>query len=86
MSKKKTRRHNLEWSAFDVAHLRQLAGKGLGNREAAAKLGRSPGAVKYKAMVEGIRFHAIAQPKGVQKRLARRRRKFGMTATLRKAA
>jgi hypothetical protein len=36
-------------------------------------------------MVEGIKFFSTPQPAGVQKRLARRRRKFGMRATLRAA-
>ena len=35
-------------------------------------VGRSTGAVKYKAMVEGIRFRFIDQPAGVQKKLARK--------------
>ena len=41
-------------------------------RLAAKELGRSTGAVKYKAMVEGIRFRFIDQPAGVQKKLARK--------------
>ena len=86
MSKKTNRRHNADWSAHDVAHMRKLASAGVSGREAAGKLGRSLGAVKYKAMTEGVRFHAINQARGVQKRLARRRRKFGMSATLRAAA
>lgn len=87
MPKKKTaRRHNADWSRFDVMRLRKLAADGVSGREAAERLGRSHGAVKFKAMVEGVRFHAINQPRGVQRRLASKRRKFGMTATLRKAA
>lgn len=83
---KKLRRHNLEWSEFDTKRLRALAAEGVSSREAAKRLGRSTGAVKYKAMTEGVRFHAINQPTGVQRRLARKRRKFGIRATLRKAA
>lgn len=86
MSKKANRRHNAEWSAHDVAHMRKLAASGASGREASAKLGRSHGAVKYKAMVLGVAFNNIAQPKGVQKRLGRKRRKHGMGATLRRAA
>lgn len=86
MSKKANRRHNVEWSAHDVAHMRKLAAAGTSGREASAKLGRSHGAVKYKAMVLGVAFNNIAQPKGVQKRLGRKRRKLGMGATLRAAA
>ena len=41
-------------------------------RLAAKERGRSAGAVKYKAMVEGIRFRYIDQPAGVQKKLARK--------------
>lgn len=86
MSKKQQRRHNADWSEHEVARMRKLASTGLSGREVAAKLGRTHGAVKYKAMVLGVPFNAIAQPKGVQKRLGRKRRKLGMGATLRRAA
>lgn len=81
-----TRRHNAEWSQHEVARLRKYASDGLSARLAGIKLGRSTGATKYKAMVEKIEFHFINQPGGVQKRLARKRRKHGMGATLKRAA
>jgi hypothetical protein len=74
------------WTPTDEKKLAALAARGLSAREAAVKLRRTTGAVKFAAMTRGIRFHAIEQPKGVQQKLARRRRKFGMTATLRSAA
>ena len=69
----KTRsQHNAAWTAADLKKLRALAKKKMSARLAAQELGRSTGAVKYKAMVEGIRFRFIDQPAGVQKRLAKR--------------
>ena len=84
--KKTNRRHMVPWTAFELTRLRKYASDGLTSRAAADKLGRSRGAVAYKAMVERIEFHGINQPSGVQRRLARRRRKYGMGATLKKAA
>ena len=69
------KKHNLPWSPYELKRLRGMAKAKLSARLAAQQLGRSTGAVKYKAMVEGIRFRFIIQPKGVQKRLARRRRR-----------
>lgn len=63
------------WSPADVKKMRSLAKKGLSSRLAAVQLQRSRGAVAFKAMVEGVRFHAIRQPTGVQKRIARRNRR-----------
>jgi hypothetical protein len=80
------KKNNQPWTPADMKRMRKDASDGRSAREAAKNLGRTPGAVKYKAMVEGVRFHAINQPQGPQKRLARRRRKFGMRATLRAAA
>jgi hypothetical protein len=57
--------------------MRALAKAKKSARLAAMELGRSPGAVKYKAMVEGVRFRFIEQPKGVQARIARRNRRAG---------
>lgn len=74
------------WKPADEKKLATLAAKGLSARQAAVKLRRTPGAVKFAAMVRGIRFHFINQPVGPQKKLARRRRKFGIKATLRRAA
>lgn len=72
---KAKKKHNAPWTPADLKKLRQLARAKLSARLAARELGRSTGAVKYKAMVEGVRFQFINQPKGVQKRLARRRRR-----------
>lgn len=74
MTKKQNRRHNRPWTRHDVARMRKYARAGLSGRIAAERLGRSRGAVAYKAMVERIPFRAINQPAGVQKRIARRRR------------
>jgi hypothetical protein len=73
-TQKKLPSHNAPWSAADLKLMRALARQKLSARLAARELGRSTGAVKYKAMVEGIRFRFIEQPKGVQQRIARRRR------------
>lgn len=68
------RRNNVPWSPADLRHMRALARRKLSARQAAPKLGRTVGAVKYKAMSEGIRFQAIKQPLGVQRRPAQRRK------------
>lgn len=68
------KKHNFPWSKMDLRKMRALAKQRMSARLAAKALGRSTGAVKYKAMVEGIRFMAIVQPPGVQKKRARRRR------------
>lgn len=69
------KKHNAPWTRADLKKMRALARAKLSARLAARELGRTTGSVKYKAMVEGVRFRAINQPKGVQKRLARRRRR-----------
>jgi hypothetical protein len=68
----KSRKHNAPWTPADLKKMRALAKSKLSARLAAKELGRSSGAVKYKAMVEGIRFRYIDQPAGVQKKLARK--------------
>jgi hypothetical protein len=70
------------WTAADLKKLRAKAKERASARQAAKVLGRTTGAVKFKAMVEGVRFHAIEQPRGVQVKLASRRRRYGMRATL----
>jgi hypothetical protein len=70
------------WTPADVRLMRSLARKGMSARQAAGMLRRTVGAVKFSAMVRGVRFHAIEQPKGPQLRLARLRRKVGMSAVL----
>lgn len=59
MSSKKAPRHMHDWSASDMKKLRKLAGEKVSARIAAGKLGRSPGATRYKAMVEGVKFQSI---------------------------
>jgi hypothetical protein len=54
-----SRKHNLEWSPAEVRRMRALARKRISARVAASKLGRSPGAVRYKAMMEGVSFRSI---------------------------
>ena len=69
---KSARKHNAPWTPADLKMMRQHAKNKLSARLAAKELGRSTGAVKYKAMVEGIRFRFIDQPAGVQLTLARK--------------
>jgi hypothetical protein len=82
-----SRKHNSPWSAADLKKLRALAKAKLSARLAAKELGRTTGAVKFKAMTLGIRFRAINQPKGVQQKLGRLRMRTGrMDVTLQAAA
>jgi hypothetical protein len=67
--------HNAPWTSADLKKMRALAKAKQSARLAAKELGRTPGAVKYKAMVEGIRFRFIDQPRGVQIKLARRKKR-----------
>jgi hypothetical protein len=69
------RKHNAPWTSADLKKMRALAKARKSARLSAIELGRSPGAVKYKAMVEGIRFRFIDQPAGVQTKFARRKRR-----------
>jgi len=69
-----TRKHNAPWTSADLKKLRALAKARKSARLAAIELGRTSGAVKYKAMVEGIRFRFIDQPAGVQTKIARKKR------------
>lgn len=68
-------RSGYEWTRADLAKLRKLAAQGVSSTDAANELGRTVGGTKYKAMVEGIPFSSINQPKGVQKRRFRKARK-----------
>lgn len=68
MAMKKARNHMRDWTARDVKMMRQCARRRLSARAAAKTLGRTRGAVAYKAMVLGVHFRAINQPRGVQKR------------------
>jgi hypothetical protein len=62
-ARKKGARHMREWSAGDMQKLRQFAKQKVSARVAAQKLGRSPGAVRYKAMMEGVSFRSINRRK-----------------------
>jgi hypothetical protein len=73
--KKTKSRHNAPWTQSELKQMRALAKKGMPARIASRILGRTIGAIKYKAMTERIRFHAIEQPVGVQKRLALQRKR-----------
>jgi hypothetical protein len=55
----KNRRHMKEYTEADIRRMREYARRRISARVAAQKLGRSPGAVRYKAMMEGIRFRSI---------------------------
>lgn len=86
MSKKskKAPLHNAPWEVCEVDLLRACAKAKKSAREAAKELGRSTGATKFKAMVLGVRFHAINQPKGSQvkalKTIRARQRKLSAAA------
>lgn len=69
------RKHNSEWSAADLIRLRGYAADRLSARQAARRMGRTPGAIKYKAMTEGVRFCSIEQPRGSQLKAIRTRRR-----------
>lgn len=56
---KKAPRNGRDWSPADLKKMRTLARERISARIAARKLGRSPGAVRYKAMMEGVSFHSI---------------------------
>ena len=62
-AKKKGARHMREWSDGDMKKLSQFAKLKVSARVAAQKLGRSPGAVRYKAMMEGVSFRSINRKK-----------------------
>lgn len=64
----KPKRLMLPYTPADLKLLRQCARQKMSAREAAKVLGRTRGAIAYKAMVEGIHFSAIKQPRGVQRR------------------
>jgi hypothetical protein len=63
MAKKKAARHMREWTAADMKKLRSFSKAKLSARVAAEKLGRSAGAVRYKAMMEGVSFRSINRRK-----------------------
>lgn len=53
------KKHNQPYSEAEVRRMRQLAKQRISARVAAQKLGRSPGALRYAAMVRGISFRSI---------------------------
>lgn len=59
MASKNPRRSGQEYSPAEVRRMRACARRRLSARVTALLLGRSPGAVRYKAMVEGIAFRSI---------------------------
>jgi len=63
-----------EWTPADVRRMRALAKAKKSAREAAEILGRSRGAVAFKAMKVGVSFHAIDQKRGTQSTPRQRRR------------
>jgi hypothetical protein len=68
------KRLNEPYTPADLKVMRDCARQKMSARQAAALLGRTRGAVAYKAMVEGIHFRAVSQPVGVQRRPAQRRK------------
>ncbi len=62
-AKKKGARHMREWSAGDMKKLRQFAKLKVSARVAAQKRARSPGAVRYKSMMEGVSLRSITRKK-----------------------
>lgn len=68
------KRLTLPYTAADLKIMRSMAKQKKSAKETAKVLGRTRGAVAYKAMVEGIHFRAIAQAPGVQRRPAQRRK------------
>lgn len=71
----KPKRLNSEWTPRDLQRMRALARRGVSAKVAAAELGRSRGAVAFKAMKQGVSFHAINQPRGAQRKALRTRRR-----------
>lgn len=55
----RAKRHNKPYSKREIHRMRRYAANRTSARVTAALLGRSPGALRYKAMVEGIRFRSI---------------------------
>jgi hypothetical protein len=67
----KPKRLGTDYTRHDLKRMRDMARQGVSARKAAEKLGRTRGAVAYKAMVEGIHFRAIRQPRGAQRKAQR---------------
>ena len=56
---KPAKNHNKPYSDSEMKRMRRYAANRTSARVAAILLGRSPGAVRYKAMMEGISFRSI---------------------------
>jgi hypothetical protein len=56
---KKPARHNRPYTKTDMRRMRRFAANRTSARVTASLMGRSPGAVRYKAMMEGVRFRSI---------------------------
>lgn len=63
-----------EYTAADIRVIRECSRKRISARECARRLRRSRGAVAFKAMVLGVRFRAIDQPRGAQRKANRTKR------------
>lgn len=70
----KPKRLGRDWTRRDVKTMRECARRGLSAKACANRVQRTRGAVAYKAMVEGVRFRAINQPRGAQRRANRTKR------------
>lgn len=55
----RAKKTGLPYSEAELKKMRRCARERVSARVTAEKLGRSPGAVRYKAMVEGISFRSI---------------------------
>jgi hypothetical protein len=49
------------WSKADIKYLRQHAKQGRSSTLTAFLLDRTPGAVRFKAMTEGVRFRSLGR-------------------------
>lgn len=61
------------WDKDDIKAMRTLAKQKQPASYVARVLGRSRGAVAFKAMTLKIRFHSIEQPRDVQRKIQRSR-------------
>lgn len=52
-------KHMKPWTLKDMQRMRRYAATRTSARITAAYLGRSPGATRYKAMMEGVSFRSI---------------------------
>lgn len=76
----KPKRLGKDYSAAEIRTIRRCARSKMSARVCAAKLGRTRGAVAFKAMVLGVSFRAINQPRGVQRKANRTKRRAARAA------